>query len=102
MQEGPVKDTVALLHPHTLRTYAVLLEYYEDRMDTPGIDASDTQLAKLQELLFVKRKLPVRFQDLQCRLAARLIPARKAYATHNSVPLARVTLEDLEESPEGV
>ena len=102
MQEGPVKDTVAFLHPHTLRTYAVLLQYYEERMDTPGIDASDTQLAKLQELLFVKRKLPVRFQDLQCRLAARLIPARMAYATHNSVPLARVTLEDLEESPEGV
>ena len=94
MQVGPV-------NPHALATYAVLRKYYEDRMDTPGIHASDTQLAKLQDLLFVKRKLPVRFEELQCRLAARLIPARKAYATHNSVPLPRVTLVDVEESREG-
>ena len=90
------------MNPHALATYAVLRKYYEDRMDTPGIHASDTQLAKLQDLLFVKRKLPVRFEELQCRLAARLIPARMAYARHKRVPFASVTVADLEESPEGV
>ena len=44
-----VKDAVACLHPYTLRSYAVLQQYYEERMDTPGIDAVDSQLAKLQE-----------------------------------------------------
>ena len=102
-------DTVAstkhgqgTLHPLSWRSYNAILEYYDERMETPGIDASDTQLAKLTELFYAKRKLPLRFADLQCRLAARLIPARVAYAEQHGVGLALVTLEDLEESPEGV
>ena len=109
MEGGPVMDTVAstehgqgTLHPLSWRSYKAILEYYDERMETPGIDASDTQLAKLTELLYAKRKLPLRFADLQRRLAARLIPARVAYAEQHGVALALVTLEDLEESPEGV
>ena len=109
MEVGPVMDIVAstehgqgTLRPLSWRSYNAILEYYDERMETPGIDASDSQLAKLSELIYVKRKRPVRFEDLQCRLAARLIPARVAYAEQHGVGLALVTLEDLEESPEGV
>ena len=109
MEVGPVKDTVAstkhgqgTLHPLTWPSYGAIVKFYDERMETPGIDASDAQLAKLSELLYIKRKRPVRFEELQCRLAARLIPARVAYAEQHGVALALVTLEDLEESPEGV
>ena len=50
----------------------------------------------------MKRNSPLRFEELQCRLTALLVPAQQAYATHNKVAFGRVTLEDLEESPEGL
>ena len=56
VEGGPVKDTVANLHPFTWSSYTAILDYYDERMETPGIDASDSQLAKLSELLYVKRK----------------------------------------------
>ena len=109
MEGGPVMDIGAsteqgqgTLHPLSWPAYNSMLNYYNERMETQGIEASDTQIAKLTELLYAKRKVPLRFGELQVRLAARLISARVAYAEQHGVGLATVTTQDLEESPEGV
>ena len=109
MEGGPVMDTVAstdqgqgTLHPLSWPAYNSILKYFNKRMGTQGVEALDTHIAKLTELLYAKRKVPVRFAELQLKFNARLIEARQAYAEQNCLGLANVTTQVLEESEEGV
>ena len=90
-------------HPHSWRVYNIVLQYFNDRLDTEGIKEDDSQLKKLGRLLFVEHK--VHLQDDHYRdtvRAASLISARCAYGRKYQVAPAVVTVDDLWNSEEGL
>ena len=89
--------------PVSYEVYDALLTYFNQRMDTPGIVETDTQLDKLCRLLFCKRKvsfLDDNFRNTQ--VAAKMVEARRWYADVYDKPMAQVTQRVLESSREGL
>ena len=76
----------------TYGIYDTVLKYFNERMDTEGLEATDAQLDKLGKLIFSKRKVGFptdRWGDT--RRAAKMIEARRARADWNDAAIATVT-----------
>ena len=65
-------------------------------MDTEGIGDTDSQLALLAKLLSTKRQVYFMTDELrETQVAVRILGARRAYADHHDLPMAKVTQRTL-------
>ena len=63
--------------------YEFILQYFNKRLDTPGIEQTDVQLRRLGHLLFSKRQVPFRSDPVgDTKLAGKIIAARRACANY--------------------
>ena len=83
--------------------FHAIKRYFEERMDTEGVDDTDGQLALLAKLLFTKRQVYFMTDELrETQVAVRILGARRAYADHHDLPMPQVTKRTLQESADGL